>query len=143
MPMLNSKQLRFVEEYCISHSAADAARKAGYSVKTAYAIGAENLRKPQIKAAIHSRQTATALELGVTRQQVVSDLLEAIQTARAQGNPAAMISGAREIGKLMGFYSPELVEIHMSTNDAVLKARYEAMSDEELMSVIDGECETV
>ena len=43
----------------------------------------------------------------------------------------------------MGFYSPELVEIHMSTNDAVLKARYEAMSDEELMSVIDGECETV
>lgn len=141
--MLNSKQLRFVEEYCISHSAADAARKAGYSAKTAYAIGAENLRKPQIKAAIQTRQTATALELKITRQQVIADILEAIQTAKLQSNPIAMIQGARELGKLMGFYSPELVEIHMSTNDAVLKARYEAMSDEELMSVIDGQCETV
>jgi hypothetical protein len=43
MAKLNIKQLRFVDEYCISHSAADAARKAGYSVKTAYAIGAEVL----------------------------------------------------------------------------------------------------
>lgn len=143
MAMLNTKQLRFVDEYCISHSAADAARKAGYSVKTAYAIGAENLRKPQIKAAIQARQAATALELGITKQQVISDILGAMQAARLQGNPGAMIQGAREIGKLMGFYSPELVEIHMSTNDAALKARYEAMSDEELMSVIDGQCETV
>lgn len=141
--MLNSKQLRFVDEYCISHSAADAARKAGYSVKTAYAIGAENLRKPQIMAAIQARQTATALELKITKQQVIADILEAIQTARLQSNPIAMIQGARELGKLMGFYRPELVEIHMSMNDAVPRARYEAMSDEELMSVIDGECEAV
>lgn len=143
MPMLNSKQLRFVDEYCISFSAADAARKAGYSVKTAYAIGAENLRKPQIMTAIEARQTATALELKITKRQVIAHILEAIQTARLQSNPVAMIQGARELGKLMGFYSPDLVEIHMNTNDAVLKARYEAMSDEELMSVIDGECETV
>lgn len=141
--MLNSKQLRFVDEYCISFSAADAARKAGYSVKTAYAIGAENLRKPQIMAAIQARQTATALELKITKQQVIADILEAIQTARLQSNPIAMIQGARELGKLMGFYTPELVEIHMSTNDAVPRARYEAMSDEELMSVIDGECDAV
>jgi hypothetical protein len=140
--MLNTKQLRFVDEYCISHSAADAARKAGYSVKTARSIGHELLTKPDVQEAVQARQATTALELGVTRQQVLSDLLEAIQTARLQGNPGAMIQGARELGKLMGFYSPELVEIHMSTNDAVLKARYEAMSDEELMSVIDGKCET-
>lgn len=140
--MLNDKQTRFVDEYCISLSAADAARKAGYSAKTAYAIGAENLRKPQIKVAIQARQAATALELKVTKQQVIADILEAIQTARLQSNPNAMIQGARELGKLMGFYSPDLVEVHMSTNDVVLKARYEAMSDEELMSVIDGKCET-
>jgi hypothetical protein len=79
----------------------------------------------------------------VTRQRVLSDLLEAIQAAREQGNPGAMIAGAREIGKLMGFYSPELVKISIGTDEARLKARYEAMSDEELMTVIDGQCKTV
>jgi phage terminase small subunit len=62
MAMLNDKQKRFVDEYLISLCAANAARKARYSVKTAYAIGAENLRKPEIKAAIQARQAATALE---------------------------------------------------------------------------------
>jgi phage terminase small subunit len=43
--MLNEKQLRFIEEFCLSHSAADAARKAGYSVKTARSIGHRLLTK--------------------------------------------------------------------------------------------------
>lgn len=143
MLMLNSKQLRFVDEYCISHSAADAARKAGYSAKTARSIGHELLTKPDVQAALQARQAATSRELRVTRQQVLSDLLEAIQTARVQGDPGAMIKGVREVGRLLGFYSPELVKITMGTNEALLKARYEAMSDEELMTVIDGEYETV
>lgn len=140
--MLNSKQLRFVDEYCLSNSAADAARKAGYSVKTAYAIGAENLRKPQIKAAIQARQAATALELGVTKQHVLEDLLGAIQTARAQGNPGAMIQGAREIGKLLGFYEPEAQRVELTVNDRGA-AKYQGMSDAELSAIIDGECAAV
>lgn len=137
--MLNDKQLRFVDEYCISHSAADAARKAGYSVKTAYAIGAENLRKPQIKAAIQARQAATALDLGVTRQQVLADLLEAIQAARVQGNPGAMIAGAREVGKLLGFYEPEAQRVELTVNDRGLAAKYQGMTDRELTAIIEGQ----
>lgn len=141
--MLNSKQLRFVDEYCISFSAADAARKAGYSVKTAYAIGAENLRKPQIKAAIRARQAATALELKITKQQVIADILEAIQTARLQGNPSAMIQGAREVGKLLGFYEPEAQRVEISVHGRGLAAKYKLMSDAELSAIIDGECAAV
>lgn len=141
--MLNTKQLRFVEEYCISLSAADAARKAGYSVKTAYAIGAENLRKPQIKAAIQARQAATALELGVTKQQVISDILEAIQTARLQGNPGTMIQGAREVGKLLGFYEPEAQRVELMVDGRGLAAKYKGMSDAKLSAIIDGECAAV
>lgn len=138
--MLNSKQLRFVDEYCISHSAADAARKAGYSVKTARSIGHELLTKPDVLAAIQARQAATASELGVTRQQVLEDLLEAIQTARAQGNPGAMIQGAREVGKLLGFYEPEAQRVALTINDQALAARYKGMTDQELTAIIDGEC---
>ena len=47
---LTLKQKKFVEEYVISGNAADAARRAGYSPRTAYSIGDENLRKPEVLA---------------------------------------------------------------------------------------------
>lgn len=137
--MLNDKQLRFVDEYCISHSAADAARKAGYSTKTARSIGHELLTKPDIQAAIQARQTATALEMGVTRQHVLSDLLEAIQVARVQGSPGAMIQGAREVGKLLGFYEPETQRVELMVNDRGLAAKYQGMTDEQLTAIIEGQ----
>lgn len=52
---LTQKQKVFCEEYIKTGNASDAARKAGYSPKTAPFIGAENLKKPQISAYIKSR----------------------------------------------------------------------------------------
>lgn len=50
---LTRKQKKFCEYYIQSGNAADAARKAGYSEKTARNIGQENLTKPDIQAYIH------------------------------------------------------------------------------------------
>lgn len=52
LPPLSTKQIRFVEEYCIDFNATAAAKRAGYSLKTAAVIGCENLIKPNIKKAI-------------------------------------------------------------------------------------------
>jgi phage terminase small subunit len=52
---LTRRQKVFVSEYIQSWNAADAARKAGYSVRSAYSIGWELLRKPEVKAAIEAR----------------------------------------------------------------------------------------
>ena len=52
---LTQKQIKFSEEYIISGNATQAAIKAGYSKKTAYSIGDENLKKPEIKAYIKER----------------------------------------------------------------------------------------
>lgn len=52
---LSLKQQRFADEYIISGNATEAAIKAGYSEKTAYQTGAENLKKPQVKAYIDER----------------------------------------------------------------------------------------
>jgi phage terminase small subunit len=46
---MNRKQKVFVAEYLKCWNASKAARRAGYSAKTAYAIGSELLRKPEIK----------------------------------------------------------------------------------------------
>lgn len=60
---LRGKQQRFVDEYLIDRNATQAAIRAGYSAKTAYAIGEQNLknlklRKP-LKQAKLNLQNAT------------------------------------------------------------------------------------
>lgn len=53
--LLTGKQLKFAEEYLIDLNATQAAIRAKYSQKTAYSIGFENLRKPEIKEYISLR----------------------------------------------------------------------------------------
>ena len=52
---MTEKQKRFCDEYLISCNGTQAAIKAGYSVKTATKIAAENLTKPDIKTYIEER----------------------------------------------------------------------------------------
>lgn len=52
---LTEKQRRFVDYYIETGNASEAARRAGYSEKTAGWIGQENLQKPTIKAAVDAR----------------------------------------------------------------------------------------
>ena len=53
---LTKKQKDFCEYYLQTGNAAEAARKAGYSAKTARVIGPENLSKPDVLEYIESRQ---------------------------------------------------------------------------------------
>lgn len=52
---LTNKQRVFVDEYLRCWNASEAARRAGYSERTAGAIGRENLQKPTIAAEINVR----------------------------------------------------------------------------------------
>lgn len=74
MAKLTPKQERFVDEYLVDLNATAAARRAGYSEKTAEAIGYENLRKPQIMAAIQERQGELQGKLEITRETVLQEL---------------------------------------------------------------------
>ena len=67
---MNARQKRFCDEYLIDCNAKQAAIRAGYSPKTAYSIGNENLNKPELKAyideqlaKIHSAKIADAQEV--------------------------------------------------------------------------------
>ena len=66
---MTDKQALFVQEYLTSLNATQAARAAGYSAHTASAIGAENLRKPEIKQAIKAAMTERKDSLTATREQ--------------------------------------------------------------------------
>lgn len=52
MSELTEKQIAFAKEYIIDHNATQAAKRAGYSEKTAYAQGSKLLKKAEIKEAV-------------------------------------------------------------------------------------------
>lgn len=70
---LTAKQERFCYEYCIDFNATQAAIRSGYSEKTAYASGAENLRKPQIQTRIKEMQNNLAETAGISALRVIKE----------------------------------------------------------------------
>lgn len=71
---LTDKQRVFCEEYVIDWNSTRAAIKAGYSEKTAYSIGSENLRKPEIQAYISEIQKDLAKLAGVSALRNMKEL---------------------------------------------------------------------
>lgn len=70
---LTAKQQRFCEEYLVDFNATQAAIRAGYSMKTAYAIGEQNLRKLEIQKTIQSLQSTLSTKTEITREKVVAE----------------------------------------------------------------------
>ena len=69
---LTNKQRVFVDEYLQCWNATEAALRAGYSKKTAYSIGWENLRKPEISNLIEKRLQENAM----SAEEVLSRLAQ-------------------------------------------------------------------
>lgn len=73
---LTEKQRMFVLEYMRDFNATRAAMAAGYSKRTAYSIGWENLRKPEIQAEINRMKEQMAGELGLSVHRVIAEYLK-------------------------------------------------------------------
>lgn len=71
---MTPKQEAFVREYLIDLNATQAAIRAGYSKRTAEKIGSENIRKPEIEAAITNAQKARAERTQVNADWVLRRL---------------------------------------------------------------------
>jgi phage terminase small subunit len=74
---MRTRQKLFVEEYLRCWNASEAARRAGYSPRSAASIGWENLRKPEIRAEIERRIEQEVMSVNET-------LIRLAQQARAE-----------------------------------------------------------
>ena len=82
---LTPKQERFCYEYLANgFNATKAALKAGYSEKTAFSIGAENLRKPQIKARIEEMKDNLAQTAGISALMIVKEHMKIALASQGQ-----------------------------------------------------------
>nr|WP_277376189.1 terminase small subunit [Paenibacillus polymyxa] len=73
---LTPKQRIFIMEYLRDFNATRAAMAAGYSKKTAYSIGWELLRKPEIKAAIQNYNESLMDGVGLNAQRVLMEYMK-------------------------------------------------------------------
>ena len=90
---LTAKQQRFCDEYLIDLNATQAAIRAGYSKKTAYSIGVENLKKPELKKYIEDRMAEKEAALIADQDEVLKYL-----TSVMRGKSAAHVLARDEVG---------------------------------------------
>ena len=137
-PDLSVKQQRFVDEYLVDCNGARAAVAAGYGVAGSRVAAHRLLTRANVQAAIKARQEVDSRRLQIERQTVIQGLLEAIEQAKAMGNPMALVAAYREIARLCGFYAPERrqVEVKAEAGAEIDQRRLEAMSDAELAALM-------
>lgn len=139
---MTSKQARFIEEYLVDANGAAAAVRAGYAAGSAKVAASRMLTKDNpVRRAIRARQDADSERLGVSRIHVLAGLQEAINQARDQSNPLAMIRGWSELAKMMGFYAPETKRVEVSTTVQDTFKHLQQKTDVELVNLIQaGRC---
>ncbi len=105
---LRPRQEKFVREYLVDLNATQAAIRAGYSKKTAYSIGEENLKKPEIAKAIAAAQTKRAEKTGRTAVDVLEDIRKVTREASEQGKIREALRGLELEGKHLGMFVDRL-----------------------------------
>lgn len=102
---LNARQQAFVREYLIDLNATQAALRAGYSKKSAHATGHDNLRHPEIAAAIAEAQTERVRRTEVTQDWVVKRLAEEADDRGRGASHAARVSALKLLGEHVGMWA--------------------------------------
>lgn len=72
------------------------------------------------------------------RVDIIDGILSGISQAQLIGDPANIIKGWVEIGKILGHYAPEIKHVILTDGQARLRTKYEALSDEELLAIAEG-----
>lgn len=140
MGKMTPKQKRFCDEYLIDLNATQAAIRAGYSKKTAYSIGVENLNKPDLKKYIEKRMAEKESELIADQDEVLRYLTAVIRdrtdsetvvvvgcgdgisearTLRVKPSEKDKLKAAELLGKRYGLYTEKVeqaVDMDLSIN---------------------------
>ena len=116
---MTARQQVFIAEYLKCWNASEAARRAGYSEKTATAIGAENLTKPDIAAEIEHRKAAILM----SADEVLARLTEQGRAAYAEYFEA---NGSVNLEKLIADGKGHLIKKIKPTKEGLEVEFYDA-----------------
>ena len=132
------KQSAFIDEYIVCRNGAEAARRAGYGVVSARVTASRLLTKANIKAALAIKEAVLARKVNINKVTIVNEVLASITMAKTKHDASTMIRGWVEIAKMLDLYKPEATIVAPNAENSVLRAKYEAMSDAELIEIAEG-----
>ncbi len=145
---LTPQQKLFVESIMQGKSPVVSARIAGYA--SPHQSGTQVLLSRKVRDAIaylHKKHEKVA---DVSRKKVMDGFLEAIDMAKMQADSGNMIAGWREIGRMCGYYAPEVKKVDITVTAKRIVDKLETLSDSDLLqmvedsrSIIEGEASLV
>ena len=130
---LTTQQKAFVKSLAEGDTIANSALRAGYSH---HVQGYELIKIPAVAHALKIAQAKYEEAAQMTRKKVMDMHLEAFEMAKLMAEPATMVSAAREVGKMCGYYAPVEHKIKVDITGNIILDRMNSMRDAELLKVI-------
>ena len=97
---LTVKQQKFADEYIRLGEVTKAAINAGYSTKSAYAVGSENLKKPSIKSYIDKRLEELKKESSAEQDEILQYLTSVMRGETTEQTLVGQGEGYQEIDNI-------------------------------------------
>lgn len=109
---LNNKQRNFINEYMKDMNATEAAKRAGYSDKTARQQGSRLLSNADIQKELKRRQSKSTSDVEKTRADMIENLQTVIEMYLTAGkNTPHALKAIDMLNKMKGWYEPDKAEI--------------------------------
>lgn len=132
---LTPKQKRFCEEFLVDLNATQAAKRAGYSKKTAYSIGEENLKKPKIRNYIRGLLTLRCIRTQVTSDKVIEELRK-VAFAKKDVRTRDKLKALDMLAKHVGLFDKQIREYPEILKERELpQTNLEILSDEDKLGL--------
>lgn len=135
---LTERQRLFCEFYVGpgKHNAALAARLAGYAAGSSHVTGCQLLQKPKIAGVVRGLEAASAVEMEITRQGVIAQLVEAAELAKLTREPSSIVAAMRQVALMCGYYRHEQDKAKPSHVGQEVLDRMNGFSDAELVRIV-------
>lgn len=101
-------------------------------------MGRQVEESPDVQQELARLRAETAKNVKITKEDVAAGLKTAADLAQTMADPTGMVAAWRELGKLLGYYAPEVKKLEKRINKQDLLAAMDQLSDEELLQLRGG-----
>lgn len=134
---LTEMQRHFVREWAKGETIRTASARAGYNPGDSIAY--RMVKMPNILKMYREEKAKYEQAAQMSRKKVMDMHLEAFEMAKLMSEPASMVSAAREIGRMCGYYEPVKHVVEHNHSGELTLRQLSGMSDVELMKLMKAD----